>query len=56
MSKGSQRRPTLISREEEILRWDLALGVITMDVFTMKMRDIKMIRVKNLERINNGRV
>ncbi len=41
MSKGSKRRPRLISREENDLRWQLALGAITMDVFTMKMRDIK---------------
>ena len=41
MSKGSHRRKCLISREEETLRWDLALGVITMDVFTIKMKDVK---------------
>lgn len=40
MSKSSQRRRCLISREEETLRWDLALGAITMDVFTMKMNDL----------------
>ena len=41
MSKGSQRRLALISRGENDLRWDLALGVITMDVFTIKMKGIK---------------
>ena len=29
MGKTSKRRPCLISREEETLRWDLALGKIT---------------------------
>lgn len=40
MGKGSGRRPTLISREEEELRWALAYGGITRQEFDRKMKSI----------------
>lgn len=39
--KGSKRRPTFISREEEDLRWDLAYGRITRRTFDEKMAELK---------------
>ena len=42
MSKGSTRRPCQISREEETLRWKLALGEIPLDVFNMKMKNLEI--------------
>lgn len=41
MSKGSGKRPTLISREEERLRWDLFLGRITRAEFDKKLKELK---------------
>lgn len=38
MSKGSARRPTQISRQEEDLRYALAFGKITFKVFEQKMK------------------
>ncbi len=39
--KGSKRRPCQISREEELLRWKLALGEITLDVYSIEMRKLR---------------
>ena len=44
MGKGSNRRPCLISREEETLRWDLAIGKITFNEFCAGMQELKRIR------------
>jgi len=43
MGKGSQRRPrsSRVSREEEILRWKLALGEIKRDEFDERLRWIR---------------
>lgn len=41
MSKGSKRRPTLISREEENIRWQLATGLITFKEFERKYKELK---------------
>ncbi len=41
MSKTSKRRPCLISREEETLRYDLALGKITFEKWFVGMQMIK---------------
>lgn len=41
MSKGSKRRPTLISREEEELNWKLALGYITFETWKRKRRELE---------------
>ncbi len=41
MGKTSKRRPCLISREEEALRWDLALGKITFAEWFAGMQMIK---------------
>jgi len=41
MGKGSQRRPCLVSREEEDLRWKLALGKITHPEFCEEMKKLK---------------
>ena len=38
--KGSTRRPTLISREEEDLRWKLAYGEIKREEFDKKMEQL----------------
>ena len=46
MSKGSTRRPCQISREEETLRWGLALGKITFEEWLIGMQKLK---VKNDE-------
>lgn len=40
MGKGSKRRPTLISREEEELNWKLALGYITSGTWKRKRREL----------------
>jgi hypothetical protein len=40
MGKGSQQRPCLINREEEELRWDLALGKITREKFDEEMEKL----------------
>lgn len=44
MGKGSQRRPCLVSRDEEELRWDLALGKITQRTFDRKMRKLEEVK------------
>lgn len=44
MSKGSQRRKCLISREEESLRWDLALGKITIEKFHTCRQQLKAVK------------
>lgn len=41
MGKGSQRRKCLISREEESLRYDLALGKITFEEWVIGMQKLK---------------
>ena len=41
MGKESKRRPCLIGREEETLRYDLALGKITFKGWTIGMQMIK---------------
>ncbi len=42
MSKGSTRRKCQVSREEEQLRWKLALGKITMQQFCDEMDGVKL--------------
>lgn len=39
--KGSHRRPTFISKEEEDLRWKLAFGKISRKEFDKKMKELK---------------
>ena len=41
MSKGSQRRPRQISREEEDLRWAFAYGKIDREDFEREMLRLK---------------
>lgn len=41
MSKGSTRRPRLISRQEESLRWKLAMGEITLTEFYKTLKELK---------------
>jgi len=41
MSKGSNRRPSQISREEELIRWKLAFGEITFDEYEVRYRQLK---------------
>lgn len=38
MSKGSKRRPRLISREEEVLRYKYAYGEISKKVFNKLLK------------------
>jgi len=45
MGKGSQRRPTQISRQEYILRWDYALGKISRAKFD---RQFSLLQKKGL--------
>ena len=40
MSKGSHRRPRLISREEENLRWKLAFGLVTFKRFEKRYNEL----------------
>jgi len=40
MGKGSERRPTAISREEEDLKWKLAYGKITFDEFEKRYKQL----------------
>lgn len=42
MGKGSARRPCQISREEEDLRWELAMGLITREQFEDSYRQLKI--------------
>jgi len=41
MSKGSKKRPTLVSNEENTLRWKLALGEITFDEYNKQYKQLK---------------
>lgn len=41
MSKGSNRRPRQISREEEQLRYALAYGRITFEQFSLKYHTLR---------------
>lgn len=41
MSKGSQRRPTCITAQEERIRWKLAYGYITFKEFEIRMKELK---------------
>jgi len=41
MSKTSKRRPCLISRAEEEIRWDLAYSRITRKEFDKRLKEIK---------------
>ena len=41
MSKGSQRRPRQVSREEEDLRWEYATTDMSLIEFNRKLRRIK---------------
>lgn len=41
MGKGDKRRPTLISRKEEDLRWALFLGHIDRKTFDQKLKTIR---------------
>ena len=38
MGKGSKRRPTLVSKQEENIRWKLKEGKITFKEFERKMK------------------
>lgn len=38
--KGSNRRPCLVGKEEESLRWDLVLGKITHEEFYEKYKQL----------------
>lgn len=40
MGKGSGRRPPQISREEEELRWELARGLITKEMFDTRYNEL----------------
>jgi hypothetical protein len=40
MSKGSKRRPTLVSREQEDLQWALALGEITFKQYEERRKQL----------------
>jgi hypothetical protein len=46
--KGSQRRPTLISREREELQWALAYGRITFEQYKRKLRVLKSKRAREV--------
>jgi len=39
--KGSNRRPSQISKEEERIRWKLAFGEITFDEFERQYKELK---------------
>jgi len=41
MSKGSNRRPSQVSKEEELLRWKLAFGEIALDEFEIQYKQLK---------------
>lgn len=41
MGKGSKRRPCLVSRKEENLRWLLIQGRISFNLFERKMKEVK---------------
>lgn len=41
MGKGSKRRPCLVSREEEKLRWALFEKKISFAEFERRMKDVK---------------
>lgn len=52
MGKGSQRRPHQISNEELDLRWDYALGKITLFEFQQRLDELrKQSKIKR-----NGRI
>lgn len=40
MGKGSKKRPSQVSRQEEELRWKLATGRITFKEFTRKRKEL----------------
>lgn len=46
MSKGSQRRPRAVSREEYDLRYDFAHGYITRVFFDAQMKKLKQSQAK----------
>lgn len=50
--KGSGRRPTLISKHEEDLRWKLAQGKITFNEFEKRIKELRLEekRAKDKER------
>ena len=52
MGKGSARRPSSTTREEEQLRWKLAEGRITFDEFERRYKEL--LRAGKIKR--NGRV
>ncbi len=41
MGKGSKKRPCLVSREEEKLRWFLFQGILTRGDFDKAMKKLK---------------
>lgn len=41
MGKGDKKRPKQITREEDIIRWQLACGHITFKVFERKYKVLK---------------
>jgi hypothetical protein len=41
VGKGDKRRPCQTGREEQDLRWALALGVITAEMFSAKYEELE---------------
>jgi hypothetical protein len=39
--KGDIQRPCLVSKEEESLRWDLAMGKMTIEAFNIELKKLK---------------
>ena len=55
MGKGSKRRPSAITREEENLRWKLALGRITFKQFEGRYKQLlKEGKIKRNGRVVHG--
>ena len=52
LGKGSARRPSAITREEEELRWKLANGHITFEQFEQRYKEL--LKAGKIQR--NGRV
>jgi len=41
VSKGSNRRPSQISKEEELIRWKLAFGEMTFDEYEVQYKKLQ---------------
>lgn len=52
MGKGSTRRPCRTGHEENDLRWSLAMGLITREMFVQKFEDL----VRRHKIIRDGKV